>query len=123
MLRKKSIISFMMAKFTKNATVDYEVAATYISTSSSSEEEEVKIDLLMDIPVNQQIKYTPKILDLFTTLWIQYISLLILTSYVIYVRILGSGFTEKVLSSTVRSEIKRPMITTGEKIKNKRFNF
>jgi len=123
MLRKESIISFMMGKFTKNATVDYEVDATYISTSASNAEEEVKIDLLMDIPVNQQIRYTPNILDLYTTLWIQYISLLILTAYVIYVRILGSGFTEKVLSSTVRSEIKRPMITTGEKIKNKRFNF
>lgn len=123
MLRKQSIISFMMQKFYKNATVDYEVDATYISTSSSNTEEEVKIDLLMDIPVNQQIRYTPNILDLFTTLWIQYVSLLCLTAYVIYVRILGSGFAEKVLSSTVRSEIKRAMTNTGEKIKNRRFNF
>ena len=77
----------------------------------------------MDIPVNQEIRYTPNMLDLFTTLWIQYVSLLLLTVYVIYERILGSGFREKVLSSTIRSEIKRAMITTGEKIKNKRFNF
>lgn len=62
----------------------------------------------MDIPINQQIRYTPSKIELFNNLWVQYVALLIPSVYIIYEIILGNSFRHKVLSSVVKSDIKRP---------------
>jgi len=110
MLRRESIVNFMMQKFDLNTTAEYNVQTSYVTTTNnaaaSSASEEVEIDLLIDIPVNQQIRYRPSFLEKGSQFWTQYIALLIPSLYVIYEVILGGSFKRKILSSRVSSDIK-----------------
>jgi hypothetical protein len=62
---------------------------------------------MIDIPVNQQILYTPSLMEKGTQFWNQYIFLLIPSLYIIYENILGYSFKRRILSSKVSSDIKQ----------------
>jgi len=113
LLRRESILNFMMQKFSLNTTAEYKVQTAYITTPAggrSAEDdssEEIELDLLIDIPVNQQVRYKPSFLEKASQFWTQYVALLVPSLYIIYEVILGGGFRRKILSSRVSSEIKR----------------
>jgi len=111
-LRRESIVNFMMQKFSMNTTAEYNVQSEYVTTpnkeAASTGPEEIELDLLIDIPVNQQIRYRPSFLEKGSQFWTQYIALLIPSLYVIYDVILGGSFKRKILSSRVSSDIKHP---------------
>jgi len=120
MLRRESIIDFMMQKYNLNTTAEYNVQSSYVTTTNAgvgldldspfigarAASEEIEIDLLIDIPVNQQIRYRPSFLEKGSQFWTQYIALLIPSLFVIYDVILGGSFKRKILSSRVSSDIK-----------------
>jgi hypothetical protein len=105
-LRTENIWNVLTSRFNQNTTVDYTVHNTYLTTTQQSESH-VEIDLLLDVPVNQVIRYQPSFLEKTTTFWIQYLALLIPALYVNYYLILGNGFQLNIIQSTVRSEIKQ----------------
>ena len=106
LLRTEDIMSFMMNKYNLNTTTEYNIQTQYITKSeSNSAAEEIEIDLMMDIPLNQEIRYTPSFLELAANFWVQYIALLIPSFYIIYQTILGNAFRVKILDSKVSSEI------------------
>jgi len=54
LLRRENIMDFMMQKFSKNTTAEFNVQSTYITTSSNNgvdQSELVEIQMLIDIPV------------------------------------------------------------------------
>lgn len=65
LLRRENIMEFMMQKFSKNTTAEFQVQSTYITTSSNNgvaQSEIVEIQMLIDIPVLQQIRFSPTFL-------------------------------------------------------------
>ena len=108
LLRRESILNFMMQKFSLNTPAEYNVQTAYITTpAAGSATEEIELDLLIDIPVNQQVRYKPSFLEKASQFWTQYVALLVPSLYIIYDVILGGGFRRKILASRVSSEIKR----------------
>jgi hypothetical protein len=58
-------MEFMMQKFSKNTTAEFQVQSTYITTSSNNgvaQSEIVEIQMLIDVPVLQQIRFSPTFL-------------------------------------------------------------
>lgn len=65
LLRRENIMEFMMQKFSKNTTAEFQVQSTYITTSSNNgvaQSEIVEIQMLIDVPVLQQIRFSPTFL-------------------------------------------------------------
>lgn len=112
MLRRDSIFSFMMQKYNLNTTTDYNVKNTYITSPpgqypvDDAKFEDIEINMLIDIPSNQQIKYSPTFLEKSLQFFIQYLALLIPSAYIIIDLILGGGFRRKILRAREFSEIK-----------------
>jgi len=111
LLRRENILEFMMQKFSKNTTADFNVQSTYITTSSLNgaigETELVELKMLIDVPVLQQIRFSPTFLQKASQCWTQYMALLIPSVYIFYEVILGGAFKRKILNSKIWSEIKR----------------
>jgi hypothetical protein len=66
MLRRQNIMDLMMQKFSKNTTAEFSVQSTYITTSSNNgvaSPEHVEIDMMIDVPVLQQIRFSPTFLQ------------------------------------------------------------
>ena len=129
MLRRESILNFMMQKFSLNTTAEYNVQTSYVTTSALASDpatsEEIEIDLLIDIPVNQQIRYRPSFLEKASQFWTQYVALLIPSLYIIYDVILGGSFKRKILGSRVSSEIKHAAVGSadGSTASKRRYDF
>jgi len=84
------------------------------------------MNLLMDIPVNQEIRYTPSFLELAANFWIQYLALLIPSYFIIYELILGNAFRTRILDSRISSEIahsQRDDGPNGKKKISQRYDF
>ena len=99
-----------MHKYNLNTTAEYNVESSYVTTPNrdgSKGNEEVEIDLLIDIPVNQQIRYRPSVMEKGSQFWTQYIFLLIPSLYFIYETILGYSFKRRILASKISSDIKQ----------------
>lgn len=115
-LRSKSVWDVMMDRFNKNTTVEWRVNSKYLTTASSAAPtSDVKVNLLIDVPVSQSIRYSPSFLEKMSQLWIQYVALLIPSLYVIYFTILGGAFERKILQSRVQSEIKHSQMEASKK--------
>jgi hypothetical protein len=69
LLQRNGIIGIFDRKFTRNTTADFEVDATYVTSSARSGVEQVEVTLLMDIPSLQAIRYTPSFLENFLLGW------------------------------------------------------
>ena len=69
--------------------------------------QQVKINLVIDIPKNQRIRYTPNFSEQLMNFLVQYVGLLIPSVYVIYELMLGYGFRRNVLKGKISSEIKQ----------------
>jgi hypothetical protein len=93
-----------MNRFDKNTTVDLNIYQTYTSQPNSNKK--VDLDLMLDVPVNQIIRYKPSFLEKVTIFWVQYLALLIPSLFINYYIILGSGFERKIIPSSIRSDIK-----------------
>jgi len=107
LLQATSVWDLMMKRFEKNTTALYNVHQTYVTTASpGGSNGRVDISLLVDVPVNQQIRYSPSFLEKMIELWIQYLALLIPSYLIIYVSILGFGFRSKILDSKTWSEVR-----------------
>lgn len=107
MIKSSKILSVFDKKWGKNTTADYEVEHTYITSSSRSGAEQVEIKLQMDVPILQELRYTPSFLENMTLGWTQYLALLIPAWFIIVEVILGGAFKRKILNSKVWSEIKK----------------
>lgn len=89
-------------------TTSYEVLNTYIHEieSDPAGSQPIQIDLLIDIPRNWKIRYSPNSMELVVRFLIQYIAMLIPSIYLFYEIVLGWGFRRNLLRSKVTSEIK-----------------
>jgi len=94
--------------------VNYNIFQTFQSAPQAGSNE-VEIDLLLNVPVSQQIRYKPSFLENTSEFWIQYLALLIPAFYVNYYLILGAGFKRKIIPSFVWSEIKQAQRDTTNK--------
>ena len=57
----------------------------------------VELDLIMDVPIHQPIKYSPNFLEKSNTLWYQFLALFIPSYFIIFKIILGGAFRRKIL--------------------------
>lgn len=107
-LETKNAMQIFMEDSQKNVTTTYDVLNTYIHEidSGAGEQEPVQIDLLIDIPKNVKIRFTPNSAELTVKFLIQYIALLIPAWYIFFELWLGWGFRRNLLRSKVVSEIK-----------------
>ena len=124
LLRRENIMDFMMQKFSKNTTAEFKVQSTYITTSSNNgadQTELVEIRMLIDVPVLQQIRYSPTFLQKASQCFTQYMALLIPSVFFFYEILLGGALKRKILSSKVWSEIKRAQQVFGTKLERNNF--
>ena len=122
MIKRSKILSVFDKKWGSNTTADYEVEATYVTSSSRSGAEEVQISLIMDVPLLQEFRYTPSFLENLTLGWCQYLAILIPSLAIIYELILGGAFKRKILNSKIWSEIKKAQ-PSGFHNKPERYDF
>ena len=124
LLRRENIMDFMMQKFSKNTTAEFKVQSTYITTSSNNgvdQSELVEIRMLIDVPVLQQIRYSPTFLQKASQCWTQYMALLIPSVFFFYELLMGGALKRKILNSKVWSEIKRAQQPFGMKLERNNF--
>jgi hypothetical protein len=95
-LSQQSAWSFINSIDHLNTTCDFNVHQKYV-TSAPSETNSVEIDLLMDIPVNQVIKYTPSFLEKATQAWTQFLAIGVVSYFVIIYLFLGTAFESSIL--------------------------
>ena len=117
-------MDFMMQKFSKNTTAEFKVQSTYITTSSNNgvdQSELVEIRMLIDVPVLQQIRYSPTFLQKASQCWTQYMALLIPSVFFFYELLMGGALKRKILNSKVWSEIKRAQQAFGMKLERNNF--
>jgi hypothetical protein len=69
MIRRSSIKSVFDMKWGKNITAEFGVEQTYITSSSREGADEVQISLMMNVPLLQELRYTPSFLENLTLGW------------------------------------------------------
>lgn len=66
----------------------------------------VELNLHMDVPVHQQIRYAQNFLEKANAFWYQVLALVIPSYFIIIELILGGAFRRRILNSVEWSEIK-----------------
>lgn len=86
-----------------NTTVEYHVHNSYLSMAS--EAKRVEVEMLLDVPSNQKIRYGPSFIEKSILFLVQYLAMLLVSLWFFYWSILGEAFKRSILPSRVVSEI------------------
>ena len=112
-LQTHSLSEFIDYIDSQNTTcnIEHDYKQIRIPTGLSNK---IEIQFDISIPAQQEIIYEPTVLESIKIAWIQYVSLLIPSLYIIYYLIIGFALKNKVFESQVRNDI-RDEIYTYEK--------